>query len=331
MRTVNVSGSTSMRGSASFSGMSALRQPAGVGDRAPAGGARPAGRPARRRAPPARRSATDVAAAGTAVRAEHRPRQHRLRRGDRRVRVAHRGPGDHPALDHERAAARRRTPGPTAPGRRACPARPSRPRRRGRARPPGRSCTSRRSGGPAGCRPARRRAARPGAPSSTCAVCQVRRTTSPTRPIACESEPIIEIAPRSCSRSSAAIVDGRMRLSANARSSGTVGLRWWQTMSMSRCSSSGVARCAAGSGSSTTAARSAAPATVMMSGACPPPAPSVWYAWIAPPGDRARACPRRSRPRSACRCGSPPARRTRRPPAGRRRSRPASCPSPRAA
>src|SRR5690349_413924 len=55
----------------------------------------------------------------------------------------------------------------------------------------------------------------------TCAVCQVRRTTSPTRPIAWESEPIIEIAPRSCSRSSAAIVDGRIRLSANARSSGT--------------------------------------------------------------------------------------------------------------
>ena len=29
---------------------------------------------------------------------------------------------------------------------------------------------------------------------------------SPTRPIACESEPIIEIAPRSCRTSSAAIV-----------------------------------------------------------------------------------------------------------------------------
>ncbi len=41
----------------------------------------------------------------------------------------------------------------------------------------------------------------------------------------------------SCSRSSAAIVDGRIRLSANARSSGTLGLRWWHTISMSRCSS----------------------------------------------------------------------------------------------
>ncbi len=59
----------------------------------------------------------------------------------------------------------------------------------------------------------------------TCAVCQVRMTTSPMRPMACESEPIIEMAPMSCSTSSAAIVEGRMRLSANARSSGTDGLR----------------------------------------------------------------------------------------------------------
>ena len=37
--------------------------------------------------------------------------------------------------------------------------------------------------------------------------------------------------------SSAAIVDGRIRLSAKARSSGTAGLRWWHTINMSRCSS----------------------------------------------------------------------------------------------
>ena len=37
-------------------------------------------------------------------------------------------------------------------------------------------------------------AARAG-PSSTWAVCQVRRTTSPTRPMAWESDPIMEIAP----------------------------------------------------------------------------------------------------------------------------------------
>lgn len=59
----------------------------------------------------------------------------------------------------------------------------------------------------------------------TCAVCQVRSTTSPMRPIACESLPIIEIAPMSWSRSSAAMVDGRIRLSAKAKSSGTWGLR----------------------------------------------------------------------------------------------------------
>ena len=59
----------------------------------------------------------------------------------------------------------------------------------------------------------------------TCAVCQVRRMTYPIRPIAWESEPIIEIAPMSCRMSSAAMVEGRMRDSANARSSGTAGFR----------------------------------------------------------------------------------------------------------
>ncbi len=72
----------------------------------------------------------------------------------------------------------------------------------------------------------------------TCAVCHVRMIVSPILPMACESEPIMEIAPRSCRMSSAAIVVGRMRDSANARSSGIDGLRWWQTISMSRCSSS---------------------------------------------------------------------------------------------
>ena len=106
-----------------------------------------------------------------------------------------------------------------------------------RARSPGRSCTSRRSGGPGCCRPHRRPRRAPRRFFITCAVCQVRSTTSPMRPIACASLPIIEIAPMSCSRSSAAIVDGRIRLSAKARSSGTLGFRWWHTISMSRCSS----------------------------------------------------------------------------------------------
>jgi len=55
------------------------------------------------------------------------------------------------------------------------------------------------------------------------AVCQVRQITSPMRPIACESEDIMLIAPMSCRMSSAAIVSGRMRESAKATSSGTFG------------------------------------------------------------------------------------------------------------
>ena len=55
--------------------------------------------------------------------------------------------------------------------------------------------------------------------------------------MACESEEMIEMAPRSCRTSSAAMVEGLIRDSAKARSSGTAGLRWWQTISMSRCSS----------------------------------------------------------------------------------------------
>ena len=112
-------------------------------------------------------------------------------------------------------------------------------------------------------------------------------TTSPIRPMAWESEPIIEMAPMSCSTSSAAIVDGRMRLSANARSSGTDGLRWWQTMSMSRCSSA-VFTVWGRVGLVELGSTLGTPATVMMSGAWPPPAPSVWYEWI----DRPAIAPR---------------------------------------
>ncbi len=101
--------------------------------------------------------------------------------------------------------------------------------RRARARPPGRSCTWRRSAGPAGCPPGAPPTPSPGsAPRRSfiaCAVCQVRITISPIRPIAWESEPIMEIAPRSCRMSSAAIVVGRIRDSANARSSGTRGVQ----------------------------------------------------------------------------------------------------------
>jgi len=99
--------------------------------------------------------------------------------------------------------------------------------------------------------------------------------TSPMRPIACESDDIMLMAPRSCSTSSAAIVSGRMRESANATSSGTPGDRWWQTISMSRCSSSvflvnGIV------GFVDEGRTFGSPHSRMMSGAWPPPAPSVW-------------------------------------------------------
>ena len=73
------------------------------------------------------------------------------------------------------------------------------------------------------------------------------------------------------------------------------------------------------------------PATLMMSGAWPPPAPSVWKAWMVRPLKAAMRVLDEARLRSACRCGSSPARRSRRRPTGSSRWRPASCPSPRAA
>ena len=69
------------------------------------------------------------------------------------------------------------------------------------------------------------------------ATCQVRVMTSPMRPIACESDEVIAKTPMSCSTSSAAIVSLRIRESAKATSSGMDGSRWWQTISMSICSS----------------------------------------------------------------------------------------------
>jgi hypothetical protein len=71
------------------------------------------------------------------------------------------------------------------------------------------------------------------------------------------------------------MVDGRMRLSANARSSGTLGFRWWHTISMSRCSSSVLTVCGR-VGFVELGSTLPCETTVMMSGAWPPPAPSVW-------------------------------------------------------
>ncbi len=56
------------------------------------------------------------------------------------------------------------------------------------------------------------------------------------RPIACESLENMEIAPRSWSTFSAAMVSARTRLSAKATSDGMLGFRWWQTMIMSNSS-----------------------------------------------------------------------------------------------
>ena len=90
------------------------------------------------------------------------------------------------------------------------------------------------------------------------------------------------IAPRSCRMSSAAIVSRRMRLSAKARSSAIDASRWWHTISMSRCSSS-VLMVYGRVGLVEEGSTLASPTTFMMSGAWPPPAPSVWKLWMVRP------------------------------------------------
>mmetsp|Transcript_9890 Transcript_9890/g.20638 ORF Transcript_9890/g.20638 Transcript_9890/m.20638 type:complete len:285 (-) Transcript_9890:2274-3128(-) len=123
------------------------------------------------------------------------------------------------------------------------------------------------------------------------AVCQVRVITSPTRPMACESEEMMAMAPRSCRMSSAAMVSARMRLSANATSSRMFLSRWWHTMSMSRCSSM-VLRVKGRVGLVEEGMTLGSPHTAMMSGAWPPPAPSEWYVWMVRPLNAASVCSR---------------------------------------
>ena len=57
------------------------------------------------------------------------------------------------------------------------------------------------------------------------------------RPMAWLSDEMIDIAPRSCKMSSATMVSPRILDSAKATSSGMLLSRWWQTMSISKCSS----------------------------------------------------------------------------------------------
>mmetsp|Transcript_16012 Transcript_16012/g.48116 ORF Transcript_16012/g.48116 Transcript_16012/m.48116 type:complete len:333 (-) Transcript_16012:528-1526(-) len=102
------------------------------------------------------------------------------------------------------------------------------------------------------------------------------------RPMAWESEEMMEMAPMSCRMSSAAMVSPRIRDSANATSSGMLGSRWWQTMSMSRCSSM-VFTVKGRVGFVDDGSTLGSPQTLMMSGAWPPPAPSEWYVWIVRP------------------------------------------------
>ena len=106
--------------------------------------------------------------------------------------------------------------------------------------------------------------------------------TSPMRPIAWASEDVMDSAPMSCRMSSAAMVVARIRDSAKARSSGTEGFRWWQTISMSRCSAT-VLTVWGSVGLVEPGSTLGWPAISMMSGAWPPPAPSVWKAWIQRP------------------------------------------------
>ena len=67
--------------------------------------------------------------------------------------------------------------------------------------------------------------------------CHVRVITSAGRPMAWESELIIEIAPISWRTSSAAMVCLRIRDFPNAISSGISESIWWQTINISKCSS----------------------------------------------------------------------------------------------
>src|SRR5579885_897382 len=106
------------------------------------------------------------------------------------------------------------------------------------------------------------------------AVCQSLVVTSPTRRIAWLSEEYMLNAPMSCKTSSAAMVSLLMRDSAKETSSGIEGFRWWQTIIMSRCSErvlvvNGLV------GFVDEGRTFFSPAIFIISGAWPPPAPSV--------------------------------------------------------
>ena len=217
--TAYVSGSTVMTGSASFSFMSRLpsvRQP----------------RTATSRLPTRYRLAMSCVERGlrdererdrlrrAAERAEHRPHEHRLRRRNRRVRVAHLRPRDEAALDdHLRLDAEELRPPQHEVGELAGFDRSDLVRHAVRDRGVDRVLRDVAPDAHVVVVALLARASRPRWRLILSAVCHVRQMTSPTRPIAWLSLDIMLIAPRSCRTSSAAIVSPRMRLSANATSS----------------------------------------------------------------------------------------------------------------
>ena len=121
-----------------------------------------------------------------------------------------------------------------------------------------------------------RRAARRAAPSSCARSARCAVMTSPTRPIACESDEIMLMAPRSCRMSSAAIVSRADAALGEGHVLGDAGVQvvadhQHVEVLVERVDGERPRRVGA-----TTAARSARRTTRMMSGAWPPPAPSVW-------------------------------------------------------
>ena len=130
--------------------------------------------------------------------------------------------------------------------------------------------------------------------------------------------------------SSAAIVSGGCGSRRRPRPRGSRGSRWWHTISMSRCSSSVLTvkgRVGLVDDGSTFGSPRDPDDVGRMAAAGALGVEGVDGAALEG-GDGVLD---EARSRSACRCGSPPARRSRRRRAGSSRWRPASCPSPRAA
>ena len=294
------SGETSMAGTAVLATMSRAREPsrAAHGGEAPLRAERAGD--ARRRARPRTRTSSTGARPPSPVRAPVRPVARGLGAVHARVALAHRAPGHRAALQHqERPHAEPRgfpqhEVGQVPRGERA------RPRRPGRARSRVRRCASRGSAstrslssGPRpssaseadgrgrrrrtlGARAIRRRARSRASAFIAWASCHVRRIVSPMRPMPCESEFTIEIAPRSCSGPSAAIVVARTRSRAPATSSGSGRVALVHDQDHVGVLGGGGADPTAGPAWSTSRARSALRTRPSTSGTWPPPAPSTW-------------------------------------------------------